>query len=81
MDIWIADGLQPMLFLRKPVYYIPVTTITKSDDGAMLIGRQNQKDVVRISVAVVFEVTDTARQMIVECPMISVIFSKRAQIL
>lgn len=70
-----------MLFLRKPVYYIPVTTITKSDDGAMLIGRQNQKDVVRISVAVVFEVTDTARQMIVECPMISVIFSKRAQIL
>jgi len=77
MDIWIAEGLQPLLFLRKPVYYIPVTTIVKSDDGATLIGRQGQKDVARIPVAAIFELTDSPRQMIVECPMFSVIFSKR----
>lgn len=66
-----------MLFLRKPVYYIPVSVITKSDDGATLIGRQGQKDMARIPVAAIFEVTDSPRQMIVECPMVSVIFSKR----
>ena len=77
MDCWFSEGLQPLLYLRKPVYYIPVTTITKSDDGATLIGRQDQKDVARIPVAAIFELTDSARQMIVECPMVSVIFSKR----
>lgn len=73
---WFAEGVHPILFLRKPVYYIPTTSITKSDDGAILIGQHNQKDVARIPVAAIYGVTDSVRQMIVECPLVSVIFSK-----
>jgi hypothetical protein len=78
MEPTFAKGIQPLLYLRKPLYFITVTTITKSDDGAMLIGRQDQKDVAHIPVAAICEVTDSARQMQIECESISVVFSKRS---
>jgi hypothetical protein len=77
---WIAENLKPLLFVRKPVYYIPTTSITKSEDGIFLIGQQDQKDVARIPVANICFSTDSVRQMIVECHTVSIIFSKRVTI-
>jgi hypothetical protein len=77
MEPSFAEGIQPLLYLRKPLYFIPVTSIAKSDDDTVLIGRQGQKDVARIPVATICELLDSGRQMQIECQTVSVVFSKK----
>lgn len=78
MDPWIATDIRPLLFLQKPVYYIPVTDITKTEDGAVLVARQGQKDVARIPLFCVYEAADSARQLQIECQAMTIMFTKMA---
>lgn len=77
MDIWFAEGIQPLLFLCKPLYFIPVTTVAKSENGALLVAHNGQKEVARIPLAAIYELVDSKHQMQVECQTVSVIFSKK----
>lgn len=76
MDPWFAPDIHPVLFVPKPVYYIPVTEIIKTP--AVLVGRQGQKDVARIPLFCVFHVADSARQLQLECRTVTVVFTKIA---
>jgi hypothetical protein len=78
MDPWFAPNIHPLLYLDKPVYYIPVTEIIKTEDGAVLVARQGQKDVARIPLFCVSEATDSARQLQLECRSAMVVFTKMA---
>lgn len=74
MEPWFAADIRPVLFLPTPVYYIPVTEIIKTP--AVLIGRQDQKDVARIPLFCVFHAADSTRQLQLECRTVTVVFTK-----
>jgi hypothetical protein len=47
MDLWFAPDIQPLLYLPRPIYYIPVTEISSETGNYELPRNASQADITK----------------------------------